>query len=126
MFVFADPIVGLFVDNPADPAIPIAVSMVSVSCFAIVFQGIASGASGPLDASGDTKWSFYSQFAGMFCVSVPVAYLGATTPLGIWGLYLSFAGETVVPAALNYYRLASGKWKVVSRSYRPDAYPADD
>lgn len=126
VYVFAEPIVRTFVDSPADPALPIAVSLVSAACIAIVFQGVARGASGLLDASGDTRWSFYSQALGTFCVAVPVAYLGATTSLGIWGLFLSFAAETTVPAVLNYYRLASGEWKRISRQYRPTPGPADD
>jgi putative MATE family efflux protein len=126
VFVFSDPIVRVFVDSPTDPSIPIAGSLVSAACIAVVFQGITGAAAGLLDASGDTRWSFYSQAVGMFCVAVPVAYLGATTSLGIWGLYLSFAAETAVPAVLNYYRLASGEWKCISRRYRPSASATDD
>jgi putative MATE family efflux protein len=126
VFVFSEPIVRIFVDSPTDPSIPIAVSLVSAACIAIVFEGVTGAAAGLLDASGDTRWSFYSQAVGMFCVSVPVAYLGATTSLGLWGLYFSFVAETAVPAVLNYYRLASGKWKSISRQYRPSASAADD
>ncbi|RJT05343.1 MATE family efflux transporter [Halococcus sp. IIIV-5B] len=126
VFVLSEPIVRAFVDNPTSPAIPLAVSMVSAACIAIVFQGVTGGAAGPLDASGDTRWPFASQAVGTFFVAIPLAYLGATTPLGVWGIYLSFAAETTVPAALNYYRLATGEWKRVSRSYRPGASPADD
>ncbi|WP_092815543.1 MATE family efflux transporter [Halopenitus malekzadehii] len=116
---FAEPIVGLFVDDPGDPAIPIAVTLVYAACVAIVFQGVAGGAAGPLDASGDTTVPFLSQFLGMFCVSIPLAYVGATTPLGLWGVYLGFLAETGVPAAINYWRFDSGTWKSISRGYRP-------
>jgi putative MATE family efflux protein len=126
VFVFSEPIVRVFVDSPTDPAVPIAVSLVSAACLAVVFQGVTGAAAGLLDASGDTRWSFYSQALGMFCVAVPVAYIGATTWLGIWGLYISFVAETAVPAVLNYYRLASGEWKCISRQYRPSASAADD
>lgn len=126
VFVFSEPIVRAFINSPTDPSIPIAVSLVSAACIAVVFEGVTGAASGVLDASGDTRWSFYSQVVGMFCVAVPVTYLGATTPLGIWGIYLSFAAETAVPAVLNYYRLASGEWKCISRQYRPRTRQADD
>nr|WP_282594599.1 MATE family efflux transporter [Halomarina salina] len=126
VFAFADPIVLAFSDDPTAPSVPIAVSLVSVACGAVVFQGVSGGAAGPLDASGDTRWPFVSQFVGMFCCSIPLAYLGTTTALGITGLYLAFVAETSIPALLNYYRFRSNTWKRVSRSYRPSAAPADD
>ncbi|MFA9517689.1 MATE family efflux transporter [Halopenitus sp. H-Gu1] len=120
VFVFAEPIVGLFVNDPTDPAIPIAVRFVHAASIAIVLKGVAGGAAGVLDASGDTTIPFLSQFLGMFCVAIPLAYLGATTPLGLWGVYLAFFAETTIPAAINYWRFASGTWKSVSRGYRPE------
>ncbi|WP_436344014.1 MATE family efflux transporter [Natronorubrum sp. FCH18a] len=124
--VFAEQIVVLFADDPTSPEIPIAVSLVYAACVAVVFQGVAGAAAGPLDASGDTKVPFASQFVGMFCGSIPLAYLGATTGLGYWGLYLAFVAETTVPAAINYWRFHTDKWKSISETYRPDAVIADD
>ena len=122
----ADRLVGLFVNDPSQSVVPIAVSLVYAACVAVVLQGVAGGAAGPLDASGDTRWPFYSQFVGMFGVSIPIAYVGSVTSLGVAGLYLAFVAETAIPAAVNYYRFASGEWKRISRSYRPDAAPGDD
>jgi putative MATE family efflux protein len=144
--VFAEQIVVLFADNPASPEIPIATSLVYAACFGVLFQGVASASAGPLDASGDTRITFASQFLGMFCVSIPLAYLGAagllipsvavpllgSTPaivipaLGLWGLYLAFIAETAVPAAINYWRFRTDKWKTISEEFRPDATVADD
>jgi putative MATE family efflux protein len=121
VFAFADPIVTLFVETPGDPAVPIAVDLVRVASVAIVFRGISGGAAGPLDAAGDTRWPFMSQTVGVFGASIPLVYIGATTPLGIYGVYLAFFAETMLPAALNYYRFRTGVWKRVSRGYRPDA-----
>ncbi|WP_134670973.1 MATE family efflux transporter [Halorussus marinus] len=123
---FAEPIVGLFVGDATDPSIPVAVGLVYAACLAVLAQGVKGAAAGPLDASGDTRWPFYSQLVGMFGCAIPLAYLGATTSLGIAGLYLSFLGETIVPAAINYYRFSTGKWKAISRDFRPDAPVADD
>ena len=125
IFVLSEPIVGLFVGETGEASIPIAVTLVHAACIAVVFQGVAGGASGALDASGDTRWPFYSQFLGMFVVAIPLAYVGATTSLGLWGLYLAFVAETSVPAAINYWRFHTGKWKAISRTYRPGT-PADD
>ncbi|MFB6082495.1 MAG: MATE family efflux transporter [Halanaeroarchaeum sp.] len=117
--------VSLFVGSPTDPAVPIAVAMVYVAALAIVPQGVTSGIAGALDATGDTRWPFYSRALGMFGVSIPLIYLGATTPLGMWGIYASFFGETLVPAVINYYRFTTGRWKAISRGYRPEPV-ADD
>ena len=142
---FATDVVTLFAESPQRPEVPIAVSLVYAACVAVVFQGISGGAAGPLDAAGDTKIPFASQFLGMFCVSIPLAYVGAndatpaidvpltglTVPevalpaIGLWGLYLAFLAETTIPAAINYWRFRSGKWKGISEAYRPEA-PADD
>ncbi len=123
--VFAQQIVLGFVNDPTDPAVPIAVNLVYVACVAVVLQGVSGGSAGPLDASGDTRWTFGSQFVGMFLGSIPLAYLGSVTSLGLGGLYLAFLAETSIPAVLNYYRFRTGTWKAVSMNYRPEA-TADD
>ena len=145
--IFAEQLVMLFADSPTNPEIPIATNLVYAASFAVIFQGVASASAGPLDASGDTRIPFISQFIGMFCVSIPLAYLGAaglsipeiTVPvaglsvpgltipaLGLWGLYLAFVAETAVPAAINYWRFRTNKWKRISEAYRPDLPVADD
>ncbi len=124
--VFAQPIVELFIDDPSDPSVPIAVGLVYAACLAIVPQAVKGTIAGALDATGDTRWPFYSQVLGMIVTAIPLAYLGATTSLGIAGLYLAFIAESTVPAAINYYRFSTGKWKAISREYRPDAPVSDD
>jgi len=124
---FAEPIVRLFVGDSGDATIPVAVALVYAACLAVVGQAVKAGTAGPLDASGDTRWPFYSQIVGMFGAAIPIAYLGATTSLGLVGLYLSFLAETTIPAVINYYRFSTGKWKAISREFRPDSgVPADD
>ncbi|MFB6133139.1 MAG: MATE family efflux transporter, partial [Halanaeroarchaeum sp.] len=120
VIAFAPWIVRAFVGDPNDPSVPIAIAMVYVSAVAIVPQGVSSAVAGALDSTGDTRWPFYSRVVGMFGFSIPLVYLGATTSLGLVGVYLSFFGETTVPALVNYYRFATGKWKAISRGYRPE------
>ena len=62
----------------------------------------------------------------MFELAIPLTYLGTVTPLGIYGLYLGYFGQTLVPALINYYRFTTGKWKVISRSYRPESVGVSD
>ncbi len=125
VFAFTEPIVVSFVGDSTDPSVPYAVALVHASCVAVLAQGVKGAAAGPLDASGDTRWPFYSQVVGMFGCAIPVAYLGATTSFGIVGLYLSFVAETTIPASINYYRFSTGKWKAISREFRPGV-SADD
>lgn len=126
VFYFAEPIVVLFVNTPADETITVAVALVYAACLAVIARGIGGTYAGALDATGDTRWPFYSRSVGMFGVTLPLAYLGATTPLGLYGLYLSYFGLSVVPAIINYYRFSTGRWKVISRQYRPESATTDD
>ncbi|RLM48209.1 MATE family efflux transporter [Haloarcula sp. Atlit-47R] len=116
---FSRGIARLFVSDPA--VLPLVTVFVAVACGSVVFRGVDGGAIGPLRASGDTRWPFYSQLAGMYLFALPLAYLGYVTPLGTLALYASLVFETAVPAAVTYYRFHSGTWRTVSRSYRPDA-----
>ncbi|WP_369728371.1 MATE family efflux transporter [Natrarchaeobius versutus] len=147
VFVFAEPIVLAFTNDPAELSVPTAVSLIYAACVAVLLQGVYRGVEGALRASGDTRWPFYSQVLGMFGLAIPFAYLGAAglsvssrtipilevatpavsiEPLGLVGLYLAFLAETAVPAIVNTYRFSSGRWKEISRSYRPETAPSDD
>ncbi len=126
VFALAESVVVLFVGDPGAESVPIAIPLVQAAAVAVVAQGVNRTVAGALDATGDTNWPFYGRALGMFGVALPLTYLGATTPLGMWGLYLAFFGQTVVPAAVNYYRFSTGKWKAISRQYRPDATVGDD
>ncbi|MFB6138723.1 MAG: MATE family efflux transporter [Halobacteriaceae archaeon] len=124
--VFARPVVVGFLGDPTDPAVPVAVALTYAACLSVVAQGVTSPVAGALDATGDTRWPFYSRALGMIGLAVPIAYLGATTPLGLAGLALAYLVQTVVPAAINYYRFATGRWKAISREFRPESATADD
>jgi len=110
----------LFVDDPA--VLGLVATFVAVACASVVFRGVDGGATGPLRASGDTRWPFYSQLLGMYLFALPVAAVGVLLPaVGVLALYASLLVETAVPAAVTYHRFRSGIWRVVSRAYRPDA-----
>jgi putative MATE family efflux protein len=117
VFIFAEPVSRLFIDDPA--ILPLTATLVRVTAVSVVLWGVVNGAKGPLRASGDTRWPLYGQVAGLVVFALPLAYLGATTPLGLLGLYLALLLETGVPAAVTYYRYRSDQWVAVSRAYRP-------
>jgi len=119
VFAGAGPISHLFVSDPATLATTTA--LIRATCVSVVLWGVMNGSMGPLRASGDTRWPFYGQILGLFAFSLPLTYLGATTPLGLWGLYAALVVETGVPAAVIYYRYRTEQWKHISRSYRSAA-----
>jgi len=133
VFAFAAPIGALFTSDPA--VRPMATTFIVIACVSVVFRGVSGGATGPLRASGDTRWPFYAQLLGLYAFTLPIAYAGAAsiplpglaavTPLGIEALYVALVVETLVPAVITYYRFNSGRWMAISRSYRPEASPSD-
>ncbi len=124
VFVFARPIGRVFVDDPA--ILPTVATFVRVACVAVVFSGVYGGATGPLRASGDTRWPLYATLAGLYGFTIPVAYLGVVFPaIGITALFVAVFVEKAVPALVVYHRYHTGTWKVVSREYRPEASPGD-
>ncbi|MCU4799893.1 MATE family efflux transporter [Halobacteria archaeon HArc-gm2] len=124
VLVFVDPIARVFVDEPA--ILPLVTTFLSVAAVSILFNGVYGASTGPLRASGDTRWPMYAQLAGLYLFTLPVAYLGAVTSIGIAALYAAIVLEMAVPAAITYYRYRSDTWKVVSRDYRPDAATTTD
>jgi Na+-driven multidrug efflux pump len=128
VLVFARQVASLFVSDPG--LVPLVTTFVVVAAISVVFRGINAGTTGPLRASGDTRWPLYGQFLGLYIVTLPLAYAGAVTvplgslttltPLGLPVLYVALVLETLVPAIVTYYRFDTGSWKLVSRAYRPD------
>ena len=133
VLVFAEQVGRVFVDDPS--ITPLVTTFIVAVCVSVVFLGVSRGATGPLRASGDTRWPFYGQLLGLYvfalpitylgAVSIPVPYLDAVTPLGIGALYVALVLETLVPAVVTYYRFATGHWKEISRAYRPESSSCD-
>ncbi|WP_430503486.1 MATE family efflux transporter [Haloparvum sp. PAK95] len=122
--VFAEQVGRLFVEDPS--ILGLVVTFIYVACLSITFKGVDGGATGPLRASGDTRWPLYSQLVGMYVVALPAAYLGTVVPaIGIYGVFAMMILQTSVPAAITYYRYRTGVWKAISREYRPDSASVD-
>ncbi|NUB89764.1 MATE family efflux transporter [Haloterrigena sp. SYSU A121-1] len=114
--VFADPIADLFVG--AD-GLALAAAFVAVGAVSSIGYGIDGAASGALLGAGDTRWPFVASLVGRYAFALPAAALGLVTALDVTGLYLALLLETAVPGGINYWLFRSGRWKVVSRRYRP-------
>ncbi|ELY84054.1 MATE family efflux transporter [Natrinema altunense] len=119
--LFARPIAGLFVTDPA--AVAQAAVFVAVGALSSIGYGIDGAAAGALLGAGDTRWPFVASLLGRYAFALPAAALGLVTPLGIGGLYLALFLETAVPGGINYWLFRIGRWKAVSRRYRPSSGP---
>ncbi|WP_435551825.1 MATE family efflux transporter [Natrinema sp. CGMCC1.2065] len=119
--VFARPIAGLFVSDPA--AVTQAAVFVAVGAVSSVGYGLDGAAAGALLGAGDTRWPFVASLLGRYAFALPAAALGLVTPLAVGGLYLALFLETAVPGGINYWLFHSGRWKAVSRRYRPSSEP---
>jgi len=114
-----DALASLFVGDPAEVAQ--AAVFVQVAALSAVVRGVDGSVSGALRGAGDTTWPFVASVLGRYAVALPLAALGLVTPLGVAGLYLALLLEAVVPGVVNLVRFRGGRWRAVSRSYRPPA-----
>jgi Na+-driven multidrug efflux pump len=119
VLALAGPIAGLFVAEPAE--IAQAAVFIQVSAVSAVAFGLDGSATGALRGAGDTRWPFVASVVGRYAFALPAAALGLVTPLGVAGLYLALVLEMAVPAVANYWRFRTGRWKTISRAYRPAA-----
>lgn len=116
--VFATPIARIFVSGPQEVAQT--ATFIAVGAISAIGFGLDGAASGALVGAGDTRLPFVAAVIGKYVVALPIAMLGVLTPLGVIALYLALLLETFVPGGINYFLFRSGRWKVVSRRYRPD------
>ncbi|CAI49894.1 MATE efflux family protein [Natronomonas pharaonis DSM 2160] len=113
----ATPIAGLFVSG--SEAVAVTAAFVAVAAVSAIGLGLDGTASGVLVGAGDTRRPFVASLIGRYLFALPAAFLGLVTPLGVGGLYLALVLESFVPGGINYGLYRSGRWKVISRRYRP-------
>ena len=119
VILLAEPIATVFVDDPA--AVALSATFIAVSAVSLVAMGVDGSATGALRGAGDTRIPFYASLVGLYIFTLPVAYLGTVTALGETALYVALVLETGVPSAVTLWRFRTGKWRAVSRDYRPEA-----
>lgn len=115
----ATQVAGLFVATPR--AVAVTTPFVAVAAISAVGLGLDGTASGALVGAGDTRPPFVASLVGRYAFALPAALVGLVTPLGVAGLYLALVLESFVPGVVNYGLFRSGRWKAVSRRYRPGA-----
>jgi len=119
VFVLARPVASVFVDTAAD--VDLAAAFVRVAAVSVLPLGVDGSVTGALRGAGDTRIPFVATMLGLYVFALPVAWLGTVTALGVLALQAALLVETFVPMVVNVVRFRSGRWKAVSRSYRPSA-----
>lgn len=119
VLIFAPQISLIFADDPT--VLSQTVPFIRVGALSFVGFGLSFTFQGVLKAAGDNRWSMYARLVGKYLVLLPLVYLGTVTALGVIALYLALVSETWSSALITRYRVNSGRWKKVSRSFRPDA-----
>jgi putative MATE family efflux protein len=119
VFLFAPWIARLFVSGSTELART--TPFVRVAAVTAIFLGVNGSVVGALRGAGDTTWPFIAALIGQYAVALPAAVVGLLTPLGVWGLYLAVVLGALVPIAFNLWRYRTGRWKAVSREYRPSS-----
>lgn len=117
VFLAAPWISRLFVSGAAELAQT--TTFVRVTAVTAIFLGVNGSIVGALRGAGDTTWPFVATIAGQYGLALPAAVVGLLTPLGVRGLYLAMVLGALVPIAVNLWRYRSGRWKAISRTYRP-------
>jgi putative MATE family efflux protein len=119
VFLFAPWIARLFVSGST--ALAQTTPFVRVAAVTAIFLGVNGSVVGALRGAGDTTWPFIAALVGQYVVALPVAVVGLVTPVGVWGLYLAVVLGALVPIAFNLWRYRTGRWKAISREYRPSS-----
>jgi MATE family multidrug resistance protein len=116
MFAFFPRAIARLVTNQEN-IITAALPLMLVAAVFQLSDGIQATGAGVLRGAGDTKWSFYANLFGHWCIGLPVAlFLGFRMGLGIVGLWWGLcAGLTVVAVLLflRFEKLSRGEIKPI-------------
>lgn len=110
IFVFARPIVTLFIDDAA--VIDDAVSFMHVLALAQPLMAADSTLGGALRGAGDTRFPLITVIAGFYGARLGFAWLAASVfALPLAWVWAALLGDYILRAALKAWRFQSGRWK---------------
>lgn len=108
-FIFADPLLGLFTDDPVVRAV--GAGGLRVLCLAQPLWGLGQVYAGALRGAGDTRFPMWATSLGVWLIRMPVAYLcGYVLGFGLPGIFVSNGVDAGVRAALVTRRFLAGGW----------------
>ena len=102
------PLVALF---GAEPAVAeLAVAVLALGGLLQVFDAIAMVLFGALNGAGDNRFTMVAGFSVAWLVKLPLALVGVSLGLGVWGAWLGLAGEFLCLCLLGWLRVRRGAW----------------
>jgi MATE family multidrug resistance protein len=121
-FALAPRPLGRLITDQAN-VITAAIPLMIVAAFFQVSDGVQAAGAGVLRGAGDTKFAFYANLVGHWCVGLPIALLlGFHYEMGIVGLWWGLCvGLTVVAVALwlRFERLSRNEIRPISAAALP-------
>jgi Na+-driven multidrug efflux pump len=112
IFVAAEPIARLFVDDPA--VIADAVSFIRVLAVAQPLMAIDFTLGGGLRGAGDTRFTLLAVCAGFYVCRLGFAYVVTfRLGLGVTWLWLAIIGDYIVRSVMKGWRFRAGVWKTI-------------
>ena len=110
MYIFVNPIVNLYTDDPA--VIGMAVSALKIFLLFQPMLGLVMVLAGALKGAGDTKWVMYFTIFGNWGVRLVLSYiLGLKLGFGLNGFWFAMGIDILSRAGMIVWRFSSGKWK---------------
>lgn len=109
MFIFAEPIIDLFTDDPA--TLLLAARMLRIEAFAEPLLAIGVVLGGVLRGAGDTRWPFYVSVLGMWIVRIPLSYvLIHAFGWGLEAIWGAMIADWAVRAGISLVRFYRRRW----------------
>lgn len=109
-FLVAEPLVGLFTEDPEVRSL--AATGLRVLCFGQPFWGLGQVYAGALRGAGDTRFPLLATTAGVWFVRLPTAwFFGLFLGWGLSGLFISNSVDAATRAAFVTYRFLRGRWR---------------
>ncbi|GAB7093325.1 MATE family efflux transporter [Halolamina litorea] len=129
-FVFAEPIVSIFVGADQENAgrvVEVGAQFMRFVAPTFGFMGIMRAYNGSFRGASKTAVAAVISVGTLMVFRLPVAWLGSQTfGLGSDGLWLSFAASNVFGATLAYFWYQRGTWRNVDPERARGAAPSDD
>ena len=110
ILVLRDPILSLYDMEPVTHAL--AVDMLNVTAAMQVFVALSAVAIvGALRSAADTVFCFVSESLSLWCVSIPLAFLGANIlELPVWSVILLMKSSEIIKAVVCHIRIMGGRF----------------
>lgn len=109
LFVFAAPVIGLFVPDSSEVT-RMGSEVIKIVAVAQPFMAINHVLAGALRGAGDTKWVMYIQSGSAWCLRVTLTYL-LVGSFGLRGAWYAMVADLFVRALFLQWRFGAGHWK---------------